>query len=86
MSLLLRLYDPERGIVQIDNQIYLMLQESLRKQIGMVTQKTALFNRSARDNILYGKSSASFKTLVEASKKQRLTILCDLQDHQRQRV
>ena len=84
VSLLLRLYDPERGIVQIDNQnLSNVTQESLRKQIGMVTQETALFNRSARDNILYGKSSASFKTLVEASKKAEAhNFILDLQDHQ----
>ena len=84
VSLLLRLYDPERGVVQIDNQnLSNVTQESLRKQIGMVTQETALFNRSARDNILYGKSSASFKTLVEASKKAEAhNFILDLQDHQ----
>ena len=84
LSLLLRLYDPERGIVQIDNQnLSNVTQESLRKQIGMVTQETALFNRSAKDNILYGNSSASFKTLVEASKKAEAhNFILDLQDHQ----
>jgi ATP-binding cassette subfamily B protein len=34
-------------------------QDSLRRQIGMVTQETAMFNRSARDNILYGRPEAT---------------------------
>ena len=83
VSLLLRLYDPEKGIVEIDNQnLNTVTQESLRKQIGMVTQETALFNRSAKDNILYGKSSASFKELVDASKKAEAhDFILNLEDH-----
>ena len=83
VSLLLRLYDPEKGVVKIDNQnLCNVTQESLRKQIGMVTQETALFNRSAKHNILYGKSAASFKSLVEASKKAEAhDFILDLQDH-----
>ena len=48
----------------------------------MVTQETALFNRSAKDNILYGKSSASLKNLINASKKAEAhNFILDLQDH-----
>ncbi len=55
VSLLLRLYDAEKGHVLIDgHDVRQITQESLRRQIGMVTQETAMFNRSARDNILYG--------------------------------
>jgi len=83
VSLLLRLYDPEGGVVKIDDQnLCHVTQESLRKQIGMVTQETALFNRSAKDNILYGKSSASLKNLINASKKAEAhNFILDLQDH-----
>ena len=83
VSLLLRLYDPEAGVVKIDDQnLCHVTQESLRKQIGMVTQETALFNRSAKDNILYGKSSASLKNLINASKKAEAhNFILDLQDH-----
>jgi ATP-binding cassette subfamily B protein len=43
-------------------------QESLRRQIGMVTQETAMFNRSARDNILYGRPDATEDELIAAAK------------------
>ena len=46
-----------------------MTQDSLRSQIGMVTQETAMFNRSARENILYGRPDASEAELIEAAKK-----------------
>ncbi|WOI55965.1 ABC transporter ATP-binding protein [Palleronia sp. LCG004] len=60
VALLLRLYDPERGRITIDgHDIRDLTQESLRRQIGMVTQETAMFNRSARENILYGRPDAS---------------------------
>ncbi|MFV0386442.1 ABC transporter ATP-binding protein [Paracoccus sp. (in: a-proteobacteria)] len=60
VALLLRLYDVERGSVRIDGRdIRGVTQESLRRQIAMVTQETAMFNRSARDNIQYGRPGAS---------------------------
>ncbi len=43
-------------------------QESLRRQIGMVTQETAMFNRSARDNILYGRPDATEDEMIAAAK------------------
>jgi ATP-binding cassette subfamily B protein len=68
VALLLRLYDPERGRVLIDgHDLRGVTQESLRRQIGMVTQETAMFNRSARDNILYGRPDATEAELVAAS-------------------
>jgi ATP-binding cassette subfamily B protein len=56
VSLILRLYDPEQSAASLIDGIDLrtVTQESLRRQIGMVTQETAMFNRSARENILYG--------------------------------
>lgn len=60
VALLLRLYDPEKGVISVDgSNISEVTMESLRRQIGIVTQETAMFNRSARDNILYGKPDAS---------------------------
>jgi ATP-binding cassette subfamily B protein len=60
VALLLRLYDTEQGRVLIDGQdVRAITQESLRRQIGMVTQETAMFNRSARDNIMYGRPDAN---------------------------
>ena len=69
VALLLRLYDTEKGSVLIDgHDVRHVTQESLRRQIGMVTQETAMFNRSARDNILYGRPDASEEDLIAASK------------------
>ena len=59
-ALLLRLYDPERGRVTLDgHDLRAVTQDSLRRQIGTVTQETAMFNRSALDNIRYGRPDAS---------------------------
>jgi ATP-binding cassette subfamily B protein len=69
VSLLLRLYDVEKGAVLIDGQdIRDVTQESLRRQIGMVTQDTAMFNRTARDNIAYGRPDASEDEIIAAAK------------------
>ena len=83
VSLLLRLYDTEIGAVRIDDQdLRTVTQESLRRQIGMVTQETALFNRSARDNILYGRTTASEAELVNAAKQAEAhDFILQLQDH-----
>ncbi|WP_299899834.1 ABC transporter ATP-binding protein [uncultured Ruegeria sp.] len=70
VSLLLRLYDKENGAIRIDGQdVSQVTQDSLRRQIGMVTQETAMFNRSARENILYGRPDASEAEMIEAAKK-----------------
>jgi len=69
VSLLLRLYDVEQGRILIDgHDVRDVTQESLRRQIGMVTQETAMFNRTARDNILYGRPDAGFGAVVAAAK------------------
>jgi len=69
VSLLLRLYDPEKGCVLIDGiDVKTVTQESLRRQIGMVTQETAMFNRSARENILYGRPEASEDEIIAAAR------------------
>lgn len=68
VSLLLRLYDCEKGSVSVDGQdVRGVTQESLRRQIGMVTQETAMFNRSARDNIAYGRPDASEAEIIAAA-------------------
>lgn len=70
VALLLRLYDAERGRVLIDGQdVRQVTQESLRRQVAMVTQETAMFNRSARDNILYGRPDASEADVIEAARQ-----------------
>jgi ATP-binding cassette subfamily B protein len=84
VSILLRLYDTEKGSVQIDGQdLRKVTQKSLRHNIGMVTQETALFNRSARDNILYGRATASAAELIDAAKQAEAhDFILQLQDHQ----
>ena len=70
VALLLRLYDVESGRILIDDQdISDVSQESLRQNIGMVTQETAMFNRSARDNILYGNPGADETALLSATER-----------------
>jgi len=70
LSLLLRLYEPEGGTIAIDGQdIQAVTQESLRRQIGMVTQETAMFNRSAMANIRYGKPDADDHDIYEAARR-----------------
>ena len=83
VALLLRLYDPEDGAVLIDGQrINTVTQDSLREAIGMVTQETAMFNRSARDNIVYGKPDATDADLIAASEKAEAhAFIADLRDN-----
>ena len=72
VNLLLRLYDLEGGRILIDGQdIAHVTQESLRAQIGMVTQDTSLLHRSIRDNLLYGRPDASEAELQDAIQKAR---------------
>lgn len=72
VNLLLRLYDVEGGRILIDQQnIAEVTQESLREQIGMITQDTSLLHRSIRENLLYGKPDATEAQLWEAVRKAR---------------
>ena len=83
VALLLRLYERESGAIRIDGQdIEGVTQNSLRQAIGMVTQETAMFNRSARDNILYGRPDATEDELIAAAQKAEAhEFILDLQDH-----
>ena len=70
VNLLLRLYDVEGGRVLIDGQdIAHATQDSLRSQVGMVTQDTSLLHRSVRDNILYGRPDASDAQMIAAARR-----------------
>lgn len=70
VNLLLRFYDVEQGRILIDGQdISLATQDSLRAQIGMVTQDTSLLHRSVRDNILYGRPNASDEQMEMAARR-----------------
>lgn len=69
-NLLLRFYDIEQGRILIDGQdIAHVAQESLRAQVGMVTQDTSLLHRSVRDNILYGRPDAGEQEMIAAAKR-----------------
>jgi ATP-binding cassette subfamily B multidrug efflux pump len=70
VNLLLRFHDVESGQVLIDGQdISQVTQDSLRAQVGMVTQDTSLLHRSVRDNILYGRPDASDTEMIEAARQ-----------------
>ena len=69
LSLLLRLYEAEGGRIAIDDHdIRNLGQDELRRQIAMVTQETAMFNRSALDNILYGRPEAGQEAAMAAAR------------------
>jgi len=70
VNLLLRFYDLESGRILIDGQdIARVTQDSLRAQIGMVTQDTSLLHRSVRDNILYGRPDAGDAAVAAAARR-----------------
>jgi ATP-binding cassette, subfamily B, multidrug efflux pump len=68
VNLLLRFYDLEGGRILIDGQdISRVTQQSLRANIAMVTQDTALLHRSIRDNIVYGRPDATEAEMIRAA-------------------
>ncbi len=70
VKLLLRFYDAEKGTISIDGQgIMDVTQDSLRRNIGMVQQDSALLHRSVRDNIVYGNPDATDDDMIAAAKK-----------------
>ena len=70
VKLLLRFYDSEKGIIAIDGQSIMgVTQDSLRRNIGMVQQDSALLHRSVQDNIIYGNPEASEDAMIAAAKK-----------------
>jgi len=78
VNVLLRLYDLESGQIRIDGQdIAGVTQESLRRQIGVVTQDTSLLHRSIRDNLLYGRPDATEEQLHAAVAKARASAFID---------
>ncbi|MEP2681826.1 MAG: ABC transporter ATP-binding protein [Sulfitobacter sp.] len=87
VALLLRLYEPEQGKILIDGvDSSTVTQESLRRNIGMVTQETAMFNRSARDNILYGRPDATEAEVIAAAERAEAhEFIQELEDHKGRR-
>ncbi|QUJ76205.1 ABC transporter ATP-binding protein [Sulfitobacter albidus] len=82
VKLLLRFYDAEQGRILIDGQdITHVTQDSLRRQIGMVQQDSALLHRSVRENILYGRPDADEAAIIAAAHEaQAHDFILDLQD------
>ncbi|MEM6933852.1 MAG: ABC transporter ATP-binding protein, partial [Pseudomonadota bacterium] len=70
VSLLLRLYDVENGRITLDGMdIRDLTQDGLRRQIATVTQDAAMFNRSALENILYGRPEAGPEAAIQAARE-----------------
>ena len=81
-SLLLRFYDAESGRILIDGQdISQVTQDTLRAQIGMVTQDTSLLHRSIRENIAYGRPDSSDDEIrLAAQKAEAIPFIESLED------
>jgi ATP-binding cassette, subfamily B, bacterial MsbA len=70
LSLLLRFYEPEAGLIRLDGRdINTIKQISLREQIGMVSQDTFLFHDSILNNIRYGRLDADKEEVIDAAKR-----------------
>ncbi len=82
VNLLLRFFDVDKGKIYIDGQaIDEVTQESLRQQIGMVTQDTSLLHRTVRENIAYGRPDATDEEIIIAAKQaQAWDFIKDLYD------
>ncbi len=82
VNLLLRFFDVDKGKIYVDGQaINEVTQESLRQQIGMVTQDTSLLHRTVRENIAYGRPDASDDEIIFAAKQaQAWEFIKDLYD------
>nr|WP_321460358.1 ABC transporter ATP-binding protein [uncultured Cohaesibacter sp.] len=82
INLLLRFYDLNSGAIRIDGQdIAHVRQDSLRAQIGVVTQDTSLLHRSVMENIVYGLEGASEEAAYKAAEQaQALDFIKDLED------
>ena len=70
VNLLLRFHDVESGRIAVDGvDVASVQQDSLRAQIGVVTQDTSLLHRSVRENILYGRPDATETEMIEAARQ-----------------
>jgi len=70
VNLVLRLYEPQVGVIRIDgHDIRDLTQDALRRQIGLIPQDPTLFHRSLRENIRYGRLSASDAEVETAARR-----------------
>ena len=78
VNLLLRFYDRESGRITIDGiEIATVQQDTLREQIGVVTQDTSLLHRSVRENILYGRPDATEAEMLAAARLAEADVFID---------
>lgn len=69
LSLILRFYDPQKGVIRFDgHDLRDVAQRSLREHIGVVTQETFLFHDTIYENIRYGRLDATREEIIEAAK------------------
>jgi ATP-binding cassette subfamily B multidrug efflux pump len=82
VNLLLRFWDVDHGRILVDGQdVRAVTQDSLRAQVGMVTQDTSLLHRSVRDNILYGRPDADDTRMrLAAQRAEAESFIADLVD------
>ncbi len=82
VNLTLRMFDVASGAIRIDGQnIREVTQESLRRAIGVVGQETSLLHRSVRENVKYGRLSATDAEMIEAAKRASVhDVIMDLVD------
>ena len=87
VNLLLRFHDVEAGRITVDGiDVASVQQDSLRAQIGVVTQDTSLLHRSVRENILYGRPDASEAELLDAARQANADgFIAELADSHAQR-
>lgn len=82
LSLLLRLYDVQKGQVLIDGvDVREVTQHSLHQQIGLIPQEPGLFHRSIRENIHYGRLDASMDEVAEAIHRAGASEFIDSMEH-----
>ncbi len=70
MNMILRFYDPDKGVILFDDQdIKQVTVNSLRKNVGLVTQDMILFNETIRENLRYGKLDATDQEINDAARR-----------------
>lgn len=78
LSLLPRFYEPTSGTITIDGMaLPAMTVESLRRQIGLVSQDVFLFGGTLRENIVYGRIGASDDEVLEACRRAQLSTMLE---------
>ena len=82
VNLLLRLFDVESGAIRIDGQdVRQVTQESVRAAVGLVSQDTSLLHRSLRENIKYGRQTATDEEMTRAAEQAKVAeVIAGLQD------